>query len=82
MATRTALTEVRYCAPCATGDHSRCTVDVATRHGALCECGARGHDPVVDVAAQMARYVWGEHAAGLPVEEQATSWRRGCGVDR
>jgi hypothetical protein len=63
MTGRSDRTVVRYCPPCAAGNHSHCTTRIGTRPGAECECGARAHDPVVEVAAQMARYVWGDHAA-------------------
>jgi hypothetical protein len=82
MTGRSDRTVVRYCPPCAAGNHSHCTTRIGTRPGAECECGARAHDPVVEVAAQMARYVWGDHAAVLSVEAQASTWRRGFGVDR
>lgn len=74
---KTATTTARYCAFCAVFNHALCTGSAgATGPGEPCACGARGHDPTVEVAAAMREYRAPDRA-GAPVAELATEYRQG-----
>lgn len=62
-----------FCAFCGQGNHALCTGHGV---GAACECGARDHDPTVEVAAAM-RVYQAPDRRGAPVEVLATEYRRG-----
>lgn len=77
MKTRVSPSKAGYCAYCANGSHRLCTARAMDGRGE-CECGGRAHDPTVEVAAAMRRYVAPDRV-GAPVEVLATEWRRVSG---
>lgn len=73
--TRTRFPAARFCAFCGVGNHGLCTGRAGATGDGECECGARRHDPTVEVAAAM-RIYQAPDLRDLAPEVLATQYRR------